>query len=101
MPKSVVWKFEVPPAEDGRFEIPLPRYSKPLNFGYDGRGVLCLWAEIPDASQTKTMPKYRFRVVVTGEEFEPEGEYMQTLIQPAAFGIFTALVFHIYKVFPL
>lgn len=98
MPKSVVYKFDVADTTaDGEFEIALPEDAKVLTFDFDGRDQLCLWAEIPDATKTKIMPKRKFRAIPTGKEFEPEGKYVVTIFRRSHISILPTLVFHIYE----
>lgn len=99
MSKSVIWKFSVATTtEDGAFSLKMPEDAKILRFDYDGIGNLCAWAEIPDVSRTKMMPKRRFRIIATGQEFEPEGTYIDTVFQRRSSPLIPTLVAHVYQI---
>jgi hypothetical protein len=99
MGNSAVFKFDVPKTgRDGYFMIPLPEDAIVRHFGYDGRGQLCVWVEIPNAGHAKRMPGRKFQAVTTGAEFPPEGRnYICTVIQQTSV-LFETLVAHIYEI---
>src|SRR3954470_22457988 len=98
-PRSVVWKFAVPPpGPDGNFVIQLPKDAKVLTFDYDGRGTLCTWAEIPIPDDMKMTPLRCFRIVMTGQEFEFQGNYISTNFQRPDQPWLPTIVGHVYEI---
>jgi hypothetical protein len=89
-----VLKFTVGmPDEDYFIEIEVPQGAVPLYFGIDGRGIFCLWAEISDGwSATE---KIAYKILPTGEDFNDEGTYVQTVIID---GFPITTMWHVYKI---
>ena len=83
-----VWKYDLELTDHQ--VIDLPRHSKPLYAGFDGRGMLVLWVLV--STLEEKMVKNGIRIAGTGHEIShPIPIYLNTLMQNDG-----TLVWHIF-----
>lgn len=85
-----VLKYTLSPTATVQIELPI-RGAKTLHVGLDGRGVPCIWIEVPTGSHSFCVRA--FNVFGTGWEISDNNTYIGTYHQGE-------YIWHVYEVTP-